>query len=160
MNNARAIKAAVTIATCSAAAAFIPPVPLGKSCSAAPASSPPFDGGNGKAGQAPKSRGVGAAASAVAPLKIGGFSFSSISDIFNRPAKDTGTCIPQDDKADKPGRKKQLAQKQKDYKWSTSGIPVGTPFLEGFPPGEEFPQVTWIAQLVGALLSIAVGTLR
>ena len=40
------------------------------------------------------------------------------------------------------------------------GIPVGTPYLEGFPPGEEFPKVTWIAQLVGALLSIAVGTFR
>ena len=40
------------------------------------------------------------------------------------------------------------------------GIPVGTPFLEGFPPAEEFPQVTWITQLVGSLLSIAVGTLR
>lgn len=40
------------------------------------------------------------------------------------------------------------------------GIPVGTPFLEGFPPGEEFPKVTWITQLVTTLLSIAVGTFR
>ena len=72
------MKAVVTIATCSAAAAFIPPVPLGKSFSAASASLSRSDGG--KAGQAPKNRD---ATSAVAPLNIGGFSFPSIGDIFN-----------------------------------------------------------------------------
>eukprot|EP00904_Undaria_pinnatifida_P007085 jgi/Undpi1/3506/HiC_scaffold_16.g06878.m1 len=167
MNNARAIKAVVTIASCSAAAAFVPPATLGKTCAASPRTSSPQPDGSSNTGQQqqqqqrqlPKSR---VEASAVRPLNIGGFSLSSIGDLFNRkcPSKDTGTCLPQDPMADQAARKKQLSKKQGDYKWSTSGIPVGTPFLEGFPPGEEFPKVTWITQLVTTLLSIAVGTFR
>lgn len=40
------------------------------------------------------------------------------------------------------------------------GIPVGTPYLEGFPPSQEIPSLPWITSLVGALLKISVGTLR
>lgn len=39
-------------------------------------------------------------------------------------------------------------------------IPVGTPYLEGFPPAEEIPTLSWITDLVGALLRINVGTIR
>lgn len=40
------------------------------------------------------------------------------------------------------------------------GIPVGTPYLEGFPPSDEFPTATWLAQLVATVLRIVVGTIR
>lgn len=44
--------------------------------------------------------------------------------------------------------------------FAKQGIPVGTPYLEGFPPTEEIPTLPWITGLVGALLKISVGTLR
>lgn len=39
------------------------------------------------------------------------------------------------------------------------GIPVGTPYLEGFPPNEEIPKLPWITDLVRSLLKINIGTL-
>ncbi|CAM9249501.1 unnamed protein product [Ascophyllum nodosum] len=83
----------------------------------------------------------------------------SIKDVFHRE-RDTETSLPQDPKADKAARLKQLEEKRIDYRWSTAGIPVGTPFLEGFPPSEELPKVPWITGLVANLLRIYAGTLR
>eukprot|EP00752_Nemacystus_decipiens_P012081 g10711.t1 len=108
------------------------------------------------AARSPTSRGD---TCAVSPLNIAGFSLSSITDIFTRD-RDGVTSLPQDPKADPAKRKKQLEEKKKDYRWSTSEIPVGTPYLEGFPPSEEIPALPWITELVGALLRISVGTLR
>ncbi|CAM9249351.1 unnamed protein product [Ascophyllum nodosum] len=89
---------------------------------------------------------------------LGGL-IGTIEAIFNRE-REAETTLPQDPNADKTARLKQLEERRKEYRWSTEGIPVGTPYLEGYPPADEFPAITWIVSLVGALLRINVGTLR
>ncbi|CBN79156.1 Lipoxygenase [Ectocarpus siliculosus] len=97
--------------------------------------------------------------SAVAPLNIAGFSFSSITDFFTSNREGV-TSLPQDPKADQAHRKEQLEERKKEYRWSTEGPPEGTPYLEGFPPDDELPSVAWTTDLVASVLKIAVGTLR
>eukprot|EP00903_Cladosiphon_okamuranus_P008352 g8033.t1 len=152
MSNSRNMKVAglaMLAVMCTICGAFNSPVSRARTtCGAADKSC--------AASQSPTSR---AETSAVSPLGISGFSLSSITDIFTRDREGV-TSLPQDPKADPAKRKKQLEERKKDYRWSTKEIPVGTPYLEGFPPAEEIPQLPWITDLVGALLRIVVGTLR
>lgn len=37
---------------------------------------------------------------------------------------------------------------------------MGTPYLKGYPPDEEFPKPLWLAEFVKVALQIAVGTFR
>lgn len=38
------------------------------------------------------------------------------------------------------------------------GIPVGTPYLKGYPPDEELPTIGWIAKFVPVAIRIFLGT--
>ena len=42
----------------------------------------------------------------------------------------------------------------------TKGIPVGMPYLEGFPPDDELPGVSWIAKVVATLARTLLGAIR
>ncbi|CAM9988636.1 unnamed protein product [Ectocarpus sp. 4 AP-2014] len=97
--------------------------------------------------------------SAIAPLNIAGFSLSSLTDLFTRNREGV-TSLPQDPEADQANRKKQLEERKEEYRWSTEGPPEGVPYLDGFPPDEELPSVTWTTDLVASVLKIAVGTVR
>eukprot|EP00904_Undaria_pinnatifida_P007087 jgi/Undpi1/3508/HiC_scaffold_16.g06880.m1 len=147
MSNSSAIKAMVALTSFTATSAFVAPAHLGKIISNPTVPAPNTD-------RAPSSTGRGAA---VAPLSA--FSFSSITDIFSRAERETGTCLPQDEKADQAARKKQLETARSEYKWNMEGIPVGTPFLDGYPD-QEFPKAPWLAEFVKSALIIVTGTIR
>ncbi|CAN0249624.1 unnamed protein product [Pylaiella littoralis] len=149
MTSSRAMKVAVLALVATTGSAFVIPTPQATSLSKG-------IGGvdKGSTTRAPTSRGD---ASAVAPLNT--FSFSSITNFFNRD-REGETSLPQDPKADQAQRKRQLDKKKKLYEWSTEGIPVGTPYLKGFPPNDEIPALPWITGVVGAALQIIVGTIR
>ncbi|CAN0288357.1 unnamed protein product [Ascophyllum nodosum] len=132
------------------ASAFVPPAPLSNTFAAGASSY------NDQC-EAPKIRKEAAAGPRYSFL-LGDFG-DTIADIFTRD-REAKTSLPQDPKADEAARQKQLEERRKNYRWSTEGIPVGTPYLEGFPPSEEFPKVSWITQVVASFLRINVGTLR
>eukprot|EP00903_Cladosiphon_okamuranus_P014136 g13137.t1 len=89
---------------------------------------------------------------------FGGFSFGSLIGLFAGGADEVS--LPQDPKADTAGRKKQLAEKQKDYTWRMGGTPIDMPFLEGFPPKEELPSLSWTSKVVTSLVRTILGSVR
>lgn len=44
--------------------------------------------------------------------------------------------------------------------YTTQGTPVDIPFLEGFPPKDELPSITWASKLAETLGRIILGSIR
>lgn len=40
------------------------------------------------------------------------------------------------------------------------GTPIDMPYLEGFPPKEELPSVTWTSKFVSSLVRTVLGSIR
>lgn len=40
------------------------------------------------------------------------------------------------------------------------GTPIDMPFLDGFPPKDELPSITWTGKLVASLVRITLGSTR
>eukprot|EP00752_Nemacystus_decipiens_P003497 g3229.t1 len=89
---------------------------------------------------------------------FGGFPFGSLTGLFGGGSDQVS--LPQDPKADTAGRKKQLAEKQKDYTWRMRGTPIDMPYLEGFPPKDELPSLSWTAKVVTSLVRTILGSVR
>ncbi|CAM9747685.1 unnamed protein product [Pylaiella littoralis] len=86
--------------------------------------------------------------------------FGRLFSFFSRESEEEETCLPQDPKANAVSRKKQLAAKQKNYTWRMGGTPIDMPFLDGFPPKDELPSITWTGKLVASLVRITLGSTR
>lgn len=46
------------------------------------------------------------------------------------------------------------------YTLDNQGTPVDMPYLEGFPPKDELPSVTWTSKLAETLVRIILGSIR
>ncbi|CAN0224047.1 unnamed protein product [Ectocarpus sp. 6 AP-2014] len=91
---------------------------------------------------------------------LDGFSsmFSSLIGLFGSPNAET--CLPQDPKADTAGRKNQLEAARKDFVFRERRTPIDMPFLEGFPPDDQRPSVSWVTKLAGAIIQANLGATR
>eukprot|EP00904_Undaria_pinnatifida_P007086 jgi/Undpi1/3507/HiC_scaffold_16.g06879.m1 len=149
MSNSSAIKAMVALTSFTATSAFVAPAHLGKTLS-----NPAVPAPNTHCvpSRSPPGRGA-----AVAPLS--GFFLPSITDFFDRADRATETCLPQDEQADQEARAEQLKEARLEYQWNMEGVPVGAPFLDGYPD-QEFPAAPWLLEVAKTAVIIITGTLR